>query len=71
MKTVTSIKVHYNVFLSLGTNVIQCEVDALGRTCFVLFHGAPLVMATTKFNKLCILPSGAPNMKNGCKIHMR
>ncbi len=54
-----------------GTNITQCEVDALGRTSFILVHGAPFVTPTIEFNELHIILGVAPSMKNGCKICTR
>lgn len=59
--------------MNLGINIIQYEVNTLGRASFVLIHGAPHVTPTMEFNELYIpFPLGIdPSMKNGCKIHMK
>jgi hypothetical protein len=61
-----------NVWLvNLGTKIIQCEIDALGRVGFVFIHGTPHVTPTIEFNELCILLGTTPIVKNGHKICVR
>jgi hypothetical protein len=57
-------------FINLSINITQCEVDALGRTRFVLVQGAPPFTPTTQFKELHILPRVAPCSKltqNSCE----
>jgi hypothetical protein len=62
----------FNIWpISLSTNIIQCEVDALGWVGFVFIHGAPLVTPTIDFNELCILPRVALNNRNERKTHVK